>query len=71
VYDAGEIVGGTTILNLKKCIVNTFLNLDQKKTGSLDFCLIIYYKRVCRKRYFDFGISNVDKGKKLNEGLTY
>jgi hypothetical protein len=25
--------------------------------------LIIYYKRVCRKRYFDFGISNVDKGK--------
>jgi hypothetical protein len=37
VYDAGEIVGGTTILNLKKWrIVNTFLNLDQK-TGSLDF----------------------------------
>jgi hypothetical protein len=34
-----------------------------EETGSLDFCLIIYYKRVCRKRYFDFGISNVDKGK--------
>jgi hypothetical protein len=48
------------------------IKFGSEETGSLDFCLIIYYKKVLLENYyFDFGISNVGKAKKLNEGLTY
>jgi hypothetical protein len=45
----GEIVGGF-ILNLKKVAHGQYVSkFGSEETGSLDFCLIIYYKRVCRK----------------------
>ena len=43
-----------------------------EETGSLDFLFDYLLQKEFRgKHYFDFGISNVDQGKKLNEGLTY
>lgn len=73
VYDAGEIVGGTTIFESEKVAHCQYVSkFGSEETGSLDFlfdCLL--QKEFAGKRYFDFGISNVDQGKKLNEGLTY
>tara|TARA_R110002126_G_scaffold111166_1_gene248941 strand:+ start:918 stop:1892 length:975 start_codon:yes stop_codon:yes gene_type:complete len=73
VYDAGEIVGGTTIFESEKVAHCQYVSkFGSEETGSLDFLFdYLLQKEFAGKRYFDFGISNVDQGKKLNEGLTY
>ncbi len=73
VYDAGEIVGGTTIFESEKVAHCQYVSkFGSEETGSLDFLFdYLLQKEFIGKRYFDFGISNVDQGKKLNEGLTY
>jgi len=73
VYDAGEIVGGTTIFESEKVAHSQYVSkFGSEETGSLDFLFdYLLKKEFAGKRYFDFGISNVDQGKKLNEGLTY
>lgn len=73
VYDAGEIVGGTTIFESEKVAHGQYISkFGSEETGSLDFLFdYLLQKEFIGKCYFDFGISNVDQGKKLNEGLTY
>jgi hypothetical protein len=59
-------------LNLKKVAHGQYISkFGSEETGSLDFVWLFTTKEFIGKRYFDFGISNVDQGKKLNEGLTY
>jgi hypothetical protein len=47
-------------------------NDDKNKTGSLDF---LYHEIITKlysgKKYFDFGISNEEQGRKLNSGLSF
>lgn len=74
VYFNGEIVAGTTIFeskNVAHCQYISKFELDEN-LGSLDFLYDYLINDVfADKRYFDFGISNENQGKKLNEGLSF
>jgi hypothetical protein len=74
VYHEGKIVGGTTIFETDNVAHSQYIssNADKNEFGSLDF---LHYKLItevfAKKKYFDFGISNENQGKKINEGLLY
>ena len=47
-------------------------NEERQKLGTLDFLFFhLIQEEFKHVRYFDFGISNTDQGKKLNNGLLY
>jgi hypothetical protein len=74
VYYNDKIVAGTTIFesdNVAHCqYISKFE--QEENLGSLDFLYNHLIKNVfVHKRYFDFGISNENQGKILNEGLSY
>jgi hypothetical protein len=47
-------------------------NSDKNELGSLDFLHDYLISNVFKdKKYFDFGISNENQGKNINEGLLY
>ena len=73
VYDAGEIVGGTTIFESEKVAHCQYISkFGIEETGSLDFLFdYLIRQEFAGKSFFDFGTSNIDDGKKLNQGLTY
>ena len=74
VYHDGKIVAGTTIFETKNVAHSQYIsgNSDKNILGSVDFLhehlLTTVFKN---KKYFDFGISNENQGKNLNEGLSY
>ena len=74
VYSQGEIIAGTTIFETDTVAHSQYIssNADKNELGSLDF---LHYKLITEvfagKRYFDFGISNENQGKNINEGLLY
>ncbi len=74
VYKDDEIVAGTTVFISKNVAHPQYVSgqKDKNELGSLDF---LYHHLITEvftdRRFFDFGISNEDQGRKLNEGLLF
>ena len=74
VFHEGKIVAGTTIFQTKNVIHVQYIGSNNKKNtlGSLDF---LFYQLITNTfsdhRFFDFGTSNENSGKKINDGLLY
>lgn len=74
VYYNDEIVAGTTIFESKHVAHSQYIsaNNDKNRLGSLDFLHDYLLNQVFnKKRYFDFGISNINEGQQINEGLLF
>jgi hypothetical protein len=74
VYKDNTIVAGTTIFETKYVAHSQYIsgNADKNNLGSLDFLHLYLLNEVFQdKMYFDFGISNENQGKNINEGLLY
>jgi hypothetical protein len=74
VYHNNAIVAGATIFETPMVVHCQYISKFEKKQAlnSLDFLFdFLIQKQFSKKRFFDFGSSNLDDGKKLNEGLTY
>jgi len=74
VYKDGKIIAGTTVFESDFVAHSQYISADESKntTGSLDFMhntLITYTFR--NKKYFDFGISNENHGRNINQGLLF
>lgn len=74
VYYQGGIVAGTTIFESDQVAHAQYIsaNEDKNELGSLDF---LYHQLITHvfqeKSFFDFGISNEEQGRKLNNGLSF
>ncbi|WP_338408959.1 GNAT family N-acetyltransferase, partial [uncultured Flavobacterium sp.] len=75
VYHNAKIVAGITVFEKEKVIHPQYVSGNEdlnNDLGSLDFLynhlIIEVYKK---KKYFDFGISNENQGRNLNESLHY
>ncbi|WP_396179590.1 GNAT family N-acetyltransferase [Flavobacterium sp.] len=74
VYHNNKIVAGTTIFESKNVAHSQYIsgNSDKNTLGSVDYLHDFLLNTVFKeKKFFDFGISNEDQGKNLNEGLCY
>ena len=74
VYKDNNIVAGTTIFETKYVAHSQYIsgNEDKNTLGSLDFLHSYLINNVFKeKMHFDFGISNENHGKQINEGLNY
>jgi hypothetical protein len=74
VYLEDKIIAGTTIFETKTVAHCQYISKNEKQEnlGSLDFLFQYLIKeKFAEKRFFDFGISNENQGKNLNEGLSY
>ncbi|AJI47694.1 GNAT family N-acetyltransferase [Francisella philomiragia] len=72
VKDDEKILAGTVIFENSDIVHTQYLASSEqgRKVGALDFVLdYLISNRYQNKKYFDFGISNEDDGKYLNEGL--
>jgi len=74
VYENGIIVAGTTIFETSTVAHSQYISgkEDKNELGGLD---LLFYQLISEtfknKRFFDFGISNENQGRKLNDGLSY
>ena len=74
VYHNDQIVAGTTVFLTKNVIHIQYIGSDtnKNKLGSLDF---LFYKLINELftdyKFFDFGTSNENNGRKINSGLLY
>lgn len=74
VYKGDEIVGGTTIFETDRVVHSQYMSAIKEKNslGTLDFLHhYLFTKTFYNKAIFDFGISNENGGKNMNEGLLY
>jgi hypothetical protein len=74
VYHNDKIVAGTTVFITDTVAHPQYIsgNKDKNELGSLDFLYDYLINNVfADKRFFDFGISNEEQGRKLNEGLVF
>ncbi|MEM6718752.1 MAG: GNAT family N-acetyltransferase [Bacteroidota bacterium] len=74
VYKEDIIVAGTTIFETQYVAHSQYIsgNEDKNTLGSLDFLHMYLLDEVFQhKMYFDFGISNENQGKNINQGLHY
>lgn len=74
VYLENEIVAGTTIFESDQVAHAQYISASESKNelGSLDFLYHYLLTKVFnQKKYLDFGISNENQGKKLNNGLSF
>jgi len=74
VYLNQDIVAGTTIFETKNVAHVQYIsaNKDKNILGSLDFLFSYLIENVFQdKKYFDFGISNENEGKNINQGLLF
>ena len=72
VYKEDKIVTGTTIFESENVAHSQYIsgNSDKNELGSLDFLHNYLLKEVFfKKDYFDFGISNENQGRNINQGL--
>jgi len=72
VYYNDKIVAGVTIFETKHVAHVQYIsaNDDKQKLASLDFLFDHLINNIFKtKKYFDFGISNINEGKQINEGL--
>ncbi|MEO8238059.1 MAG: GNAT family N-acetyltransferase [Flavobacterium sp.] len=74
VYENEVIVAGTTIFESSTVAHSQYISGKENKNelGGLD---LLFYKLISEvfknKRFFDFGISNENQGRNLNDGLSY
>jgi hypothetical protein len=74
VYQNDRIVAGTTIFESQNVAHAQYISGNESKSenGSLDF---LYHELITKtfkdKKYFDFGTSNENQGRKLNSGLNF
>lgn len=69
-----DIVAGTVLFETDTVIHAQYISANETKNelGSLDFLYHYLITEVyAQKKYFDFGISNEEQGRKLNEGLQF
>ncbi|MFT5754300.1 MAG: hypothetical protein ACI924_001531 [Flavobacterium sp.] len=74
VYDGKKIVAGTTVFSSKHVAHPQYVsgNDDKNELGSLDYLYHHLLTEVFKdKHYFDFGPSNENQGKNINEGLLF
>ena len=74
VFKENEIVGGATIFETENVAHVQYISAseDKQQLGTLDFLFeYLINKRFKEKRFFDFGTSNENQGKNINEGLLY
>jgi hypothetical protein len=74
VYLENKIIAGTTVFETETVAHCQYIskNEDENNSGGLDFLFqYLIQERFAEKRFFDFGISNENQGKNLNEGLSY
>jgi hypothetical protein len=74
VYKNHEMVAGTTVFVSQNVAHPQYISgrVDKNALGSLDFLYNHLIVDVFKdKRFFDFGISNEEQGRKLNEGLIF
>lgn len=74
VYSKDKIVAGTTVFETDTAAHCQYIskNENQENLGSLDYLFhYLIQERFVKKRFFDFGISNENQGRHLNEGLSY
>ncbi|MDG4714480.1 GNAT family N-acetyltransferase [Winogradskyella marincola] len=74
VYHNNIIVAGTTIFETKHVAHSQYIsgNTDKNTLGSLDFLHHHLLEDVfASKSYFNFGISNLNQGQNINQGLLY
>lgn len=75
VYEDAKIVGGVTIFETKNVIHPQYISGNKafnNESGGLDFLYNYLISEVYKNdKYFDFGISNENEGKNLNESLHY
>ena len=74
VYENGNIVAGTTIFESENVAHSQYISgkEDKNELGGLDVLHHHLLSEVFnKKKFFDFGISNENKGRKLNNGLAY
>lgn len=74
VYHGDKIVAGTTFFETDTVAHAQYIsaNEDKNDLGSLDFLFHYLITEVfAKKTFFDFGISNEQEGKKLNQGLSF
>jgi len=74
VYHKDKIVAGTTIFISENVAHPQYVSGTSNKNelGTLDFLYHHLITSVFKdKRFFDFGISNEEQGRKLNEGLVF
>jgi len=75
VYDKEKIVGGVTVFETENVIHPQYISGNKafnNELGGLDFLYNYLISEVYKSnKYFDFGISNENNGKNLNESLHY
>lgn len=74
VYEKGNIVGGTTVFESDNVAHSQYISgrEDKNDLGGLDFLYHYLLTEVFnKKKFFDFGTSNENQGRKLNNGLSY
>lgn len=74
VYKNDNIVAGTTIFETKQVAHSQYISGNEEKNeiGSLDFLHLHLINNVFKgKSFFDFGTSNENNGRQINEGLNY
>lgn len=77
VYLDEKIVAGTTVFETETVAHCQYISKNenqdnQQNLGSLDYLFhYLIQERFAKKRFFDFGISNENQGRSLNEGLSY
>jgi lipid II:glycine glycyltransferase (peptidoglycan interpeptide bridge formation enzyme) len=74
VYQNGVIVAGTTIFEASTVAHCQYISgkEDKNELGGLDLLFQHLISDVFKNRqFFDFGISNENQGRKLNNGLSY
>ena len=74
VYYQNTIVAGTTIFETDTVAHSQYISGNEMKNdlGSLDFLHNHLLTKVFhQKKYFDFGISNENEGRNVNQGLSY
>lgn len=74
VYQNGVIVAGTTIFETENVAHCQYISgrEDKNDLGGIDFLFHHLIKEVYKNNlFFDFGISNENQGRSLNDGLSY
>lgn len=73
VYQSDNCLGGTIVFQTDSVIHTQYIGItdEGKEVGALDIVIDYLLQKASDKhRWFSFGVSTVDEGKVLNEGLT-
>lgn len=74
VYFEDKIVAGTTVFETDTVVHIQYIGSNELrgKLGSVDYLFdYLIQEYTTKKKYFDFGTSNEEQGRVLNEGLSY